>query len=223
MKHVILLCLAVIGAMAGCNGIRSGPPQALKPALGVDHNRPEAMVESMQKAMAGGDYAALAQCMDPDARDGFQEVLDKSKAYTTRVAQTVALIREKIGDRQANTFRDQAFMGMLTSPLGDAAKGDKINWNKVKIHQDKDIATVTSDSDFAKSFSLIEKDDKWYLDRSFYAAGLPPEGLAWYDKAFAKATGDLETLEKHIRDGDINKKNFDHAVLGEGRKSKGKS
>ena len=221
MRCLILSFLAALACLAGCN--HGNPPLALQPALGVDHNRPEALVESMQTAMAAGDYAALAQCMDPDARDGFQEVLDKSKAYTARTGQTVALIRDKIGDRQADTFRQKVFMGMLTSPLGDAAKGDKINWNKVKIHQDKDIATVTSDSDFAKSFSLIEKDNKWYLDRSFYAGGLPPEGLAWYDKAFAKATGDLETLEKHIQNGEINKKNFDRTVLGEGRKSKTKS
>jgi hypothetical protein len=220
MRYVCLAALA-LACLAGCN--HGNPPLALQPALGVDHNRPEALVSSMQAAMAGGDYAALTQCMDPDARDQFQEVLDKSKAYTTRVAQTVALIREKIGDRQADTFRDQAFMGMLTSPLGDAAKGTKINWGKVKIHQDKDIATVTSDSDFAKSFSLIEKDGKWYLDRSFYAGGLPSEGLAWYDKAFAKFTADMDTLEGHIRDGQINKKNFDRAVLGEGRKHKAKN
>jgi hypothetical protein len=217
MKYVrFVLIVAALACLAGCD--HGNPPLALQPALGVDHNRPEALVSSMQAAMAGGDYAALAQCMDPDARDPFQELLDKSKVYTTRVAQSVALIREKIGDRQANAFRDQAFMGMLTSPLGDAAKGTKINWGKVKIHQDKDIASVTSDSDFAKTFSLIEKDGKWYLDRSFYAGGLPSEGLAWYDKAFAKFTADMDTLDNHIRDGQINKKNFDHAVLGEGRK-----
>ena len=98
--------------------------------MGVDHSTPEALVTSMQRAMAGGDYAALAQCMDPDAREQFQEALDKSKTYTDRVEQSVALIRDKIGDRQANAFRENVFMGMLTSPLGDAAKGAKINWKR---------------------------------------------------------------------------------------------
>ena len=82
----------------------------------------------------------------------------------------------------------------------------------MKIHQDKDIASVTANSDLAKSFDLVEKDGKWYLDSSYCHA--------WRDEAFTKGTADLETLDKHISDGQINKKNFDRAVLGEGRQGK---
>jgi hypothetical protein len=219
-RDVSTLLFAAAVLMAGCGSdIKLIRQSASRPAKGIpaaapgSQSSPRALLTALNDAQVAGDYEAMLALMEPPAREKFRQVLDWSRGYTDALEQTTRVIADRINGKLARQFRRQAFMGMLTSPLGEAAAGGKINWRKVSIRISGDTAVARSSTRPSQPVDMVSIGGAWRLSRQYYLANLPPSGILWYKKTFDDAKHKLSELRKDVEAGLLNEKNFKRRVL----------
>jgi len=125
------------------------------------------------------------------------------------VRQVQELIQQRIGKGQGRKFHEAIFPGLFTSPFGQAGEHGRLNWSKIQVSVNGDLASVRIDAPDAMDFKLRRVDGQWYLTGDYYLRRAGADGLTWYSREFKRHIQTLEGVEADVESGVITKGNFD--------------
>jgi hypothetical protein len=190
------------------------------------------LVESLQMYAFNGQWDRYASAMESEYRQPFAQMLNSAGDYVKKLDTLADLVKERIGDKQAQVFRDKSKSireTILPMPGGPSTNGS-VDWSKVQLLAEGiGYLVIVSDdeTEFSKKYLLLQKGDQWWLTPRMtkVPAGQHKSRYSQYAKGltkmfdgFSKTTDDMI---KDVRSGKLNKDNFEQNMVRPGE-SKGR-
>lgn len=211
IRILAMAALATLTAAAGCK------KHEISPSPATDLMTPRATALAMHQAIETKDYDALAQCIAPEYRKPFRNILNGWKKYSLKAVQTSVVMEDRIGPEYGQRLRaelEQIYRDLVPSPLALASKQGQIAWEEVQITQEDDRATVKIGGDlspFHAKFKMVRVGLAWYA-----APWEEPETFAGQAKhmgnVYDQFTKQLNKLQGNIKKGKVTADNVDHEL-----------
>jgi hypothetical protein len=201
-------------------------------ALPLVQDSQKDLVGSLQTIALSGGWDRYASAMDSEYRQPFGQMLSSARQYVEKLDTLADLVKERIGDKQAQTFGDKAksIREKLTpSPAAGASGGDVIDWTRIQFLAEGVgyLVIVNQDeTEFSKQFLLLQRGDKWWLTPRLTTipAAQHKSKFSQYAKSnvrmFDRFSKSADDMIRDVRSGKLNKDNFEQNMQRPGEPAK---
>jgi hypothetical protein len=160
-----------------------------------------------------GQLDQIVGFIDPQMRPLTIQAIELIRTAANATGRVAGVVEQKIGQRQADQVKQlgvspDALKEGLQAPLANFAKDGKVDWDKVKVQENENWASVNY-NDKPTGIFLVKRDGKWYfgsVDR------IDPKELQstmlMQRQLFCGLLSGLDQIEAKVNAGDLNDKNF---------------
>jgi hypothetical protein len=193
----LLASVLITEYFCGCATVRKNPP------ITIEQSTPHLLLKSFHHAAQEKNYSVLLECMEPSYQKEMDCFLVVAKNFWSRVPKLIALIEEKIGEKQSKETLNNIELVFGLDPLRGICSRGKVSWEKIAFVRNKNTVAIFIDGN--SGLEMVNIKEKWFLS----AKGYSPLCNPIIGTMYKEGINTLDRLKSDIQQGRITKDNWE--------------